>query len=287
MTAHRLGRILLLAAVASALGLGGCDRVGRLIHGPDFNTQTLDTELDRVVGGPDTCVVMVDTQDGEELYRYGDHAVCNRPLAPCATFNAPMALIGLDMGAVKPDTIWPWDGSPQPSAQWRAASKLSDAFQWDTPWWWRRLAGTIGDDRFAQRLSSFNYGQGRPVGDPLAFWLGPAAGGGLFISSNDQAAFLRRLYMGRLPVSADAAKTVEGLMVQESRGDADLSGLTASCASLADNSRNLGWWIGRIRSPKRDVTFAISMEGQNALPGMEIRSRVTPVLVQAGLLPAS
>ncbi len=286
MTVRRLGLILALAA-ASALALSGCGRIQRLIHGPGFSTDILDAQLDPTIGGPDTCVVIFDTASGAELYRYGDHAVCNRPLAPCDTFNAPMALIGLDLGAVQPGTVWPWDGSAQPSQQWRKPSDLASAFQWNTPWWWRRLAQTIGPDRFAQRLSAFGYGQGRPIGDPLAFWQGPAAGGGLFISSNDQAAFLRKLYTGRLPVSPAAAGTVQSLMVQETRGDAVLSGLMASCASIADSSRSLGWWIGRIKSPKRDVVFAISIEGQNALPGMEIRSRAEPIFAQAGLLPAS
>jgi beta-lactamase class D len=131
------------------------------------------------------------------------------------------------------------------------------------------------------------YGQGKPVGDPLAFWQGPAAGGGLFISTNDQAAFLRRLYLGKLPVSAAAARTVQGLMVEETHGAATLSGVTGSCSSIADNSRELGWWAGRIQGPKRNLIFAVSMEGVNALPGMEIRTRLTPILVQSGLLPAN
>jgi beta-lactamase class D len=121
----------------------------------------------------------------------------------------------------------------------------------------------------------------------LAFWQGPAAGGGLFISSNDQAAFLRKLYTGALPVSPAASATVRALMVEETRGDAALGGLMGSCPSVADGSRSLGWWIGRIQSPKHDVIFAVSMEGQNALPGLEIRSRAEPILAQAGLLPAS
>lgn len=285
MRAPRSGLILLLAA-ASALGLGGCERIERLIHGPGFDTKVLDAQLDPAIGGPDTCAVIVDVKNGAELYRYGDHAVCNRPLAPCATFNAPMALIGLNLGVIKPDTVWPWDGSPQPSAFWRKDSDLALAFQWNTPWWWRKLAAGIGPDRFAHDLSAFGYGQGRPIGDPLAFWQGPAAGGGLFISTHDQAAFLRKLYAGALPVSPAAAQTVEAMMAGPARGGTSVSSLVASCASIADNSRNLGWWIGRIQSAKRDVIFAFSIEGQNALPGMEIRSRVTPILAKAGLLPA-
>jgi hypothetical protein len=65
-----------------------------------------------------------------------------------------------------------------------------------------------------------------------------------------------------------------------------LSGLVGSCPSIADNSRNLGWWAGRIRSAKRDLIFAMSIEGQNALPGLEIRRRATPIFEQVGLLPA-
>ena len=260
----------------------------RLVHGPGFDTSKLDAGLDPAVGGPDTCVVIVDTATGAELYRYGDHAVCNRPLAPCATFYAPMALIGLDDGKVRLGEVWRWDGSAQPTALWRQDADLGQAFQTGAPWWWRKLAADIGPQRFAERLTAFGYGQGRAVGDPLAFWQGPAAGGGLFLSSNNQAAFLRRLYRGELPgVSAQAAASMQGLMVEERRGDAVVSGLYGYCSSIADNSRNVGWWAGRLKSGKRDVIFAISIEGLNALPGLEIRRRAEPVFTAAGLLPAS
>jgi beta-lactamase class D len=258
-----------------------------MVHGPGFDVAKLDAQLDPAIGGPDTCAVIVDTAKGGELYRYGDHAVCNRPLAPCSTFDAPMALIGLDAGEVMPGEVWRWDGSPQPTALWRQDADLAQAFKTDAPWWWRRLAGEIGTRRFSERLTAFGYGQGRPIGDPLAFWRGPVAGGGLFLSTNNQAAFLRRLYRGDLPgVSVGAARAVQDLMVEERRGDATLSGLIGSCPSIADNSRNLGWWAGRIKSSKRDVIFAVSIEGQNALPGLEIRRRAEPIFTSAGLLPA-
>ena len=94
---------------AAALSLSGCDRVANLTQGPGFDTKSLEAALDPAIGGPDTCVVIQNTADGAELYRYGDHAVCNRPLSPCATFNAPMALIGLDAGKITPATAWPWE----------------------------------------------------------------------------------------------------------------------------------------------------------------------------------
>jgi beta-lactamase class D len=268
------------------LALGGCDRIHRLLHGPGFDTAKLESALDPAIGGPDTCVLIKDTASGETLYRYGDHAVCDRPLAPCATFNAPMALIGLDEGKIAPGAPWPWDGSPQQAEAWRKPTDLAAAFQWNTPWWWRRLAGAIGPREFARRLPAFGYGAGQPVGDPLAFWQGPAAGGGLFVSTNDQADFLRRLYTGALPVTAAASASVQGLMVEETRGDTTLSGLIGSCPSNADASRSLGWWVGRIKSPRRDLIFAISIEGERAIPGLEIRNRITPILTQVGLLPA-
>jgi beta-lactamase class D len=183
--------------------------------------------------------------------------------------------------------VLPYDGSPQPAQEWRRDMDLAGAVRSGAPWWWRALAAKIGPARFAQGLSAMGYGQGKPVGDPLAFWQGPAAGGGLFISTSDQAAFLRRLYRGKLPVSAAAARTVQGLLVEARRGPVTLSGVTGSCPSIADNSRNLGWWAGRIQGPGRTLIFAMSIEGANALPGLEIRTRMTPILAQYGLLPAS
>ena len=269
---------------AAAMALAGCDKLPGHA-GPAFDKAGLEAALDPSVGGPDTCMVIEDARSGGEVYRYGASSVCSRPLAPCNTFNIPLALIGLDDGKLKPGEVWAWDGKIQPYKAWEHDADLASAWRTGAGWFFQRLARQIGPERFKQQLSAFGYGQGAPVGNPDAFWQGPAAGGGLFISTLGQAQFLKTLAQGRLPVKPGAAATVQGLMADQTRGAVALSSLGANCPSVADDSRSVSWWLGRIQGPDRDLVFALSIESDHPLPGTEIRSRTLPILTRVGLLP--
>ena len=60
-------------------------------------------------------------------------------------------------------------------------------------------------------------------------------------------------------------------------------GRMASCASLPDGSRQVGWAEGRVQSAKRDLTYSAVMEGERALPGHEINARLFDAFQKAGL----
>jgi beta-lactamase class D len=277
--------LLLLAAVA--LTIGGCGKVPGFGPKAGFDKARLEAALDPSVGGPDTCMVMEDVKTGAEIYRYGAQSACNRPLAPCGTFLIPLALIGLSDGKLRPQETWAWDGKVQPYGAWEHDADLKSAWRSGAGWFFQRLALAIGPDRFKQQLSAFGYGQGAPIGRPQSFWQGPAAGGGLFLSTRNQADFLRRMVRGDLPVKPEAVAAVHTLMADVARGETRLSDIGASCSSIADASRGASWWIGRIQGPERDLVFALSIESQNPLPGSEIRSRAIPIFTDVGLLPAS
>lgn len=277
--------------LTAALALSGCGWL------PGQGSLKLDKDrfeaaLDPAVGGPDTCLVLKDTGSGAELYRYGAESVCNRPLAPCETFRIPLTVIGLSDGKATRGAVVKWDGKVQPYKAWEHDMDLEAAWRVGADWWFRRLAVSIGPDRFKQALSSFGYGQGKPIGRPDAFWMGPAAGGGLYLSTRNQADVLRKLARAALPAKPDAQGTVQSLMADVVRGQTELYDLGAQCPSIADASRDVSWWVGRIEGPKvdgkeRDLVFALSIESANPLSGREIRSRMLPILTRAGLLPAA
>ena len=278
-----LNRLILLAA--AAVLATGCDKLpGRASAGLD--KAGLEAALDPAVGGPDTCVLIQDVKSGAEVYRYGAQSVCNRPLAPCNTFNIPLTLIGLDDAKVKPGETWTWDGKPQKFKLWEHDTDLAGAWRSGAGWFFEKLARDIGPARFKQQLSAFGYGQGEVVGDPQRFWQGPSAGGGLYISTRDQAAFLRKAALGALPVKPEAIQAVQALSADMTRGDVALTSQGANCPSTQDAARDVSWWVGRIQGPARDVVFALSIESQNPLPGTEIRSRTLPIFTSVGLLPA-
>jgi beta-lactamase class D len=273
--------------VAAGLALTGCDKLPG--HGAKLgiDKDRFEAALDPAVGGPDTCVVIKDTATGAELYRYGAESACNRPLAPCGAFQIPLTVIGLSDGKVAPGQVFKWDGKVQPYKLWERDFDLQGAWRAGAVWWFQRLAAEVGPDRFRQALSAFDYGQGKPIGRPDAFWMGPAAGGGLYISTRNQADILRKLARGALPAKPEAQAAVQALMTDVTRGQTQLYDLGARCPSIADASRDVSWWVGRIKGPDRDLVLALSIESANPLSGLEIRNRMLPILTQAGLLPAA
>ena len=57
----------------------------------------------------------------------------------------------------------------------------------------------------------------------------------------------------------------------------------ASCNSLPDGSRTVGWAEGRVQSTKRSLVYSAVMECQRALPGHEINARLYDAFQKAGL----
>jgi beta-lactamase class D len=274
-----------LGAVFLALSLVACAPKSAPIKNPD----TLETAIDKQMGGVGTCVILADVRTGDILYQYNDDKACKAPLPPCATFNIVTDLIGLDQGLVTTTSAAKWDGSPQPVKAWQADADITKAYKNGVDWWFQRLAGAIGHDRYAKALSDFGYGNQTVAGPLPLFWQGPHSGGGLTISTRQQVDFLRRLYTGKLPVKPDTAKFVQHLMVDEARGGGayTVSGETGSCPADADGSGNVGWWVGRLKTPTRDMVFAASVVAADAPPGEEIKQTLKDSFANAGLWPQS
>jgi beta-lactamase class D len=292
-TAMRRLRFLtgLMAAVLSAAVVGCAPQgggAGSKIEGVDHDK--LEAAIDKQMGGIDTCVVVADAKDGRTLYQYGDAGVCMRNLPPCETFDIANSLIGLQQGLITTTGVVKWDGTPQPVEAWQTDANLGKAFKGGIGWWFQKLAQGVGHDGYVRQLKAFDYGDRDPAGPVTSFWMGPHQGGGLGISTRQQVAFLKRFYDGSLPGRPQDAAFVRGLLESETRADAKgqatMTGQTGSCASQPDGSRNVGWWIGRLKTPAHDLLFAASLEAANAPPGSEVEERVKDAFADAGLWPA-
>ena len=283
-------RAALSVLMVTALGIAACSPAQKaLLPGaaktPAINTEALNRIVDASFGGQGTCLTLTDRASGTEVYVYGSNAACMRPLPPCSTFKIANSLIGLDEGVIRPDGVIKGDGKPQALKSWETDANLETAFKRSMVPWFQRVARQIGHDTYAKRLKAMGYGSGDPAGPVDQFWLGPEGGGGLTISTRQQTDFLNRLYTGRLSTNPLNTATVAKIMIDETRGSSVMSGKTGTCSSLADGSRNVGWWVGRLYSPERDLVFAVSMEGQNALPGRELQIRLKSAFAKAGLWP--
>jgi len=266
------------------IGLAACERPSTP-SAANLPTAQLNDAVGEQLGGPDTCVVLLDAESGALRYQYGLPSVCARPLPPCATFEVVNSLIGLDSGLATPDTVFEWDGSPQQVTAWEKDADLKTAFRQSIGWWHQALALRIGPVFYGERLKAYDYGNASLAGPPTRFWMGPGQGGGLAISTRDQARFLQRLHAGRLPVNPASVASLEAMTPSETRQGTTFSGKAGSCDSLADGSRSVGWSIGHLRSPDRDLVFATSIEGQNAFPGFEVENRLKAAFAGAGLWP--
>ena len=256
-----------------------------------LDTAKIEAGIDRQLGGRGTCVVLTDIRSGQIVYQYGSAEPCMSALPPCATFNIVTGLVGLDNGLITDKTVLKWDGTPQPSGLWQADADMAKAFKGSILWWWQRTAVSVGRDRFVLGLKRLDYGDKNPDGPAKSFWLGAENGGALTISTRQQADFLRRLYVGRLAVKPETTALMQGLLVDEIRtdskgGKATMSGVGGSCATASDGSRSVGWWVGRLQTPVRDLVFAASVEGEDAPPGVEVQRRVKEIFAGAGLWPA-
>ncbi|HEY2482618.1 MAG TPA: hypothetical protein VGI30_10540 [Caulobacteraceae bacterium] len=60
-------------------------------------------------------------------------------------------------------------------------------------------------------------------------------------------------------------------------------GRDASCNSVPDGSRTVGWAEGRVKSAKHDFIYSAVMEGQRALPGHEMAARLDDDFANVGL----
>jgi beta-lactamase class D len=257
---------------------------------PLAHTDALEAAVDKELGGVGTCVVMLDSKTGATLFQYNLDNVCNAPRPPCGTFNVAATLIGLDDGVITPSTVFKWDKSPQPVSAWQTDADIAKAYKNQVGWWFERLASQVGAQRLSQGLDRLGYGNRSTAGPATGFWNGPQAGGKLAISTRQQAQFMRRLYGGQLPVSAQTASAVEALLVNETRTGASggkyvMSGQTGSCATEADGSRSVGWWVGHFQSPTRDVVFAASVEAPTAPPGTEVEGAIKDIFSGQGYWP--
>jgi len=285
------------ALVLAAALLGACSPGGGLKSpggaGAAFDKAKLEAAIDNSFGGVGTCVEILDTASGSEVYRYNSNGVCMRRLPPCSTFEIANGLIALDAGVVTPTTVLKWDKTPLRVSEWEKDADMKTAFGDSILWWHQRVAQQVGKPAYEERLKAFHYGGENPDGPLTAFWLGPEAGGGLGISTREEAQFLHRLYAGKLPVKPATLAFMKSIMVNETRGDVVMIGKTGSCATNSDGSRQVGWWVGRLAGPegssRPDYVFAASIETEtgDALPGREVEQRVKDAFAQAGLWPAS
>ncbi len=179
---------------------------------------------------------------------------CARRYTPASTFKILNSLISLEYGAVRglDDTIR-WDGTKHGIESWNQDQCMRDAFQRSCVWFYQELARRIGEKRMSEIVASVAYGNADIGGGIDRFWLD----GELRISSEEQVAFLRRLWLETLPFSVGVQRTVKQLMVLEQDAEHTLYGKTGTAMR---SGKMIGWLVGFIERSGSVHVYALNVE---------------------------
>ncbi|WP_404364522.1 penicillin-binding transpeptidase domain-containing protein [Corallococcus coralloides] len=207
----------------------------------------------RIVSRHPGCFGLMNLETGQVAFN--DSSLCQQRLSPASTFKIPHALIALEEGVLKPDEVFPWDGTPRGVQAWNQDQTLDTAMRRSALWVFQGLATRLGREREEAWMKRLHYGNAEASGNITLFWLG----GPLRISPEEQLQFLARLYRGQLPVSAATQETVKRTLVQgpqtvaHVRDGIDMGGpwkegavLSAKTGALTLPEENLTWFVGHV-----------------------------------------
>lgn len=234
------------------------------------------------------CTVILDVATGAVLHRDG---TCDQRFNPFSSFKLPLALMGYDAGILKDARTPAWDYDPAFNAVKRDQRRV-DPTIWEKDsvlWFSREITRQLGAEAFAAYISKFNYGNKDISGDPgknnglTHSWLASS----LKISPDEQAAFVRRLLTGSLPVPADVAErtiaiiptfeTANGWTVQGKTG----SGWLRDPDGQINKNRPSGWFVGWATRDGRQIAFArleVDNRKVDAPKGLKVRAQFLETL---------
>ncbi len=227
--------------------------------------------------------------------RYNEQR-CRQRFSPHSTFKIPNTLIGLETGIISnADFFIAWDRrkypprstwTSAPFIHWKRDHTLQSALKYSVLWYYREIAQRIGEQKMKRFVTEFDYGN-RDISGGLsspnlfeAFWLRST----LKISADEQIEFLKRLYLGRLPVSKRSIDIVKSILVLEETPTYKLSGKTGG--GPAGNGNTLGWFVGYLETKGNVYLFATNIEGATYADIRDKRIDITRrILTELGHLP--
>jgi beta-lactamase class D len=198
------------------------------------------------------------------LIRQGDCASRN---SPASSFKIALSVMGYDAGVLQDAhaPVWPYLESYQAWIDIHKKETDPTSWQRDSAVWYSQvLTRALGAERFARYVNAFDYGDRNLSGDPgkdnglTNAWLGSS----LQISTDEQAAFLRKLLTYKLPASRAAHDATLAIIPAFPLADGwAIHGKTGTGAQRGadggkDPKRQFGWFVGWAEKSGRKVIFA-------------------------------
>ncbi len=228
------------------------------------------------------CTLLADAATGAVLLEEGD---CDRPVTPASTFKVPLAVIGFETGLLEgphapvhpyrpgdPDwggEAWTQDTDP---ARWMRHSVL---------WYSWHITAPLGAEALSRHAAALGFGNADFTGDPgfgnglERAWISSS----LLITPREQAAFLRGLANGTLPVSARSMDLTRALLPVFEAGGWQVAGKTGGAYPRRadrsfDRSRGIGWFVGWAeRDGRRVIIVRLTQDEARTQGSPGIRAR--------------
>jgi beta-lactamase class D len=211
------------------------------------------------------CTLIVEASTGAAIEHQGRD--CDLRNSPNSTFKIALSVIGYDAGILSDAHSPAWPYKPEYEA-WRESWKTTtDPTRWlleSVVWYSREITRRLGPDGFQKAVDRLDYGNRDVSGDPgksnglTNAWLDSS----LKISPAEEVAFVRKILLGQLPVSATALARAKEIMPQYPLANGWTvhgktgSGLQPNSTRDAAQDRQVGWFVGWAEKGDHDIVFA-------------------------------
>lgn len=228
------------------------------------------------------CLLVLDAASGAVRVEEGD---CRARVTPASTFKVPLAAIGFETGlltdAHRPVMAFR-PGDPDWGGEaWRRDTDPAAWMRHSVVWYSQRLTRELGAQALSDRARALGYGNADFSGDPgfdnglERAWISSS----LQVSPHEQAAFLRGLVRGTLPLSERAMRLTREIVETRQVDGWTLHGKTGGAfPRRADRSfdyaRGWGWYLGwaeRGEETRIFVRLAQETERTGVSPGIAAR----------------
>jgi beta-lactamase class D len=226
--------------------------------------------------GYDSAFVVFDTKS-KKYFRFNKDG-CERRLSPCSTFKIFNALVGVETGVVKEDTVFKWDGVKHEIASHNQDQTLQSAMTNSAVWCFQKIAAQVGEKRMKHYLQAVGYGNQDMSAGLTKFWLGNS----LKISANEEVEFLRRLNDNDLPFSQRTMDIVKSVIKLNETPTSTLFGKTGTDGE--NKKLVLGWFVGYVVRKDRSYVFATNIRAKDDAYGKIAKKHTLAILQKTGMM---
>lgn len=202
--------------------------------------------------------IVLNALTDEVIEERGPHI--NERVTPCSTFKIPLAVMGFDSGILVDESnpVWEFkEGYDDFLETWKAPQTPASWMKFSCVWFSRVLAEKLGEEKFLDYLNLFDYGNRDMSG---GLWEASWINSSIKISPKEQALFIQKMVLGKLPVSSDALDKTKAVLFQGITQDGSkLYGKTGWTGSRKDDEGNpyeIGWFVGWIEKGQNVFPFA-------------------------------